>query len=94
MITGKTIALTKWTFAGRVMSLLFSHWLTFYLWPLFLSIRGKSDFYIQVSRGQIVNRICIRTVLEAGPAGGTQENKVFANISGEFLYIFLVYHLS
>ena len=37
MTTGKTIALTRWTFAGRVMSLLFSHWLTFYLWPLFLS---------------------------------------------------------
>ena len=55
---------------------------------------GKSDFYIQVLRGQIVNRTCIRTVLEAGPAGGTQENKVFADISGEFLYIFLVYHLS
>ena len=27
MTTGKTIALTRWTFVGKVMSLLFIHWL-------------------------------------------------------------------
>ena len=55
MTTGKTIALTRWTFVGKVMSLLFSMQMKYYSsikkWNniIFSNIDGPRDFYTKWS---------------------------------------------